>query len=135
MERNLYRLRAHHGMCLAFFQGKGYSNDFIQHMAQVQQQLTQNPQVCVMDQLDEICQACPNHEQGVCTDQEKVGEYDRQVLIRCGLEAETLMPYLDFQKLVYERILLPGKREEICGICEWSEMCHFAQDRHDVVDK
>ncbi len=125
MEKTVYRIRAHHGMCLAFFQGKGYSDAFTQSMARTKQALMQNPLVCVVDQLDAICAACPNHDHGVCTDQEKVDEYDRQVLQRCGLEAGTTMPYFQFQSLVYEKILIPGKREEICGNCEWNGLCHF----------
>lgn len=125
MENGLCKLRAHHGMCLAFFQGKGYSSNFTKHMAQVQQQLSDNPLVCVIDELDEICTVCPNHHDGVCETQEKVEEYDRQVLLRCGLSAGTVMPFRDFQKLVYDRILLSGKREEICGDCEWTALCRL----------
>lgn len=126
MEKKVYRIRAHHGMCLAFFQGKGYSDAFTQSMASTKLALMQNPQVCVVDQLDDICTACPNQNHGVCTDQEKVDEFDRQVLQRCGLEAGTTMLYLQFQSLVYEKILIPGKREEICGNCQWNDLCHFA---------
>ena len=30
-----YRIRPHHGMCLYFFEGKGYSEGFTKHMAEV----------------------------------------------------------------------------------------------------
>ncbi len=128
MDEELCNLRAHHGMCLAFFQGKGYSNEFTNHMEQVQHQLSGNPSVCITDQLDTICDACPNHQNGTCQSQEKVEEYDRLVLLHCGLSAGTVMPYQAFQKLVYDRILLPGKREEICGDCQWTSLCHLAKD-------
>ena len=29
-----YRIRPHHGMCLYFFEGKGYSEGFTKHMAE-----------------------------------------------------------------------------------------------------
>ena len=29
-----YRIRPHHGMCLYFFEGKGYSEGFIKHMVE-----------------------------------------------------------------------------------------------------
>lgn len=120
-----YILRAHHGICLAFFAGKGYSNDFISHMAEVKRSLEENPMVRIVKRTDEICSACPNHKEGICDDDDKVLSYDQQVLSRCGLKEETVMPFLDFRKLVYDRILVSGKREEICGDCEWSALCHI----------
>ena len=38
----VHRIRPHHGMCLYFFEGKGYSNTFSEHMAQVKEELLQN---------------------------------------------------------------------------------------------
>ena len=32
-----YRIRPHHGMCLYFFEGKGYSEGFTKHMAEVKE--------------------------------------------------------------------------------------------------
>lgn len=34
-----YRIRPHHGMCLYFFEGKGYSEGFTKHMAEVKEWL------------------------------------------------------------------------------------------------
>ena len=43
------KLRAHHGMCLAFFDGKGYSAGFTAHMARILEYLEQeNPTVTVV---------------------------------------------------------------------------------------
>lgn len=42
-EERLLRLRAHHGMCLAFFEGKGYSDGFTAHMENVLAGMEQNP--------------------------------------------------------------------------------------------
>ena len=126
MKEYQYKIRAHHGMCLAFFQGKGYGSEFVRHMGRVKSELEKNPTVCIIGQTDRICSACPNNEQGICSTGEKVAEYDKQVLSRCGLSEEAVMPFLDFEKLVYDKILLiPGMREEICGDCQWNSLCHF----------
>lgn len=116
-------LRAHHGMCLSFFQGEGYSDGFTQHMAMVQQSLMQDRLVRVVDGVDEICRKCPNRHGDRCVTQEKVWRYDRQVLTLCGLEAGSVLPYSEFHRLVEEQILISGKREEICGSCEWDALC------------
>lgn len=120
-----YEIRAHHGMCIAFFQGKGYSNEFTTHMGGIIQKLENNPTICISMQTDSICCECPNNKQGLCETESKVIEYDRQVLKLCGLSAGMIMHYADFKKAVYENILVPNKREEICGNCQWNELCHF----------
>ena len=61
------KLRAHHGMCLAFFEGKGYSAGFTAHMAQILEYLEQeNPTVTVVAEADSICAACPHLANGIC---------------------------------------------------------------------
>ena len=40
-----YRIRAHHGMCLAFFKGNGYSSGFTKHMGNVKYALEENPMI------------------------------------------------------------------------------------------
>ena len=125
MEGRRYAVRAHHGMCLAYFRGIGYSSDFTKNMWAMKQLLEEDPKVRLVAGTDDICAACPNRLGDSGRDQKKVLQYDRQVLDRCGLAPGTVMPFREFQKLVLDRILLPGKREEICGNCEWTELCHF----------
>ena len=118
-----YKIRPHHGMCIAFFQGKGYSNEFTAHMDELIHKFEKNPTICITSQTDAICLKCPNNKQGICETESKVAEYDRQVLERCSIREGTIMPYADFKKTVCENILLPGKREEICGNCQWNKIC------------
>lgn len=127
MKKYQYSIRAHHGMCLAFFEGKGYSSTFSEHMKEMKSRLAEDPLVCIVAGEDQICSACPNNK-GICASQEKVVEYDRQVLLRCELTEHAVMPFCDFQELVYQHILYPGKREEICGDCQWNDLCYFKQE-------
>lgn len=124
MEDKIYKLRAHHGLCLCFFKGQGYSSEFIQNMSNVKCKLEENPLVCITKQTDMICNKCLNNIDGKCESEEKVCEYDRQVLERCHISEEEIMPYLDFQRLVQKNILLLKKRKEICENCEWDLLCN-----------
>ena len=72
---------------------------------------------------DDICAACPNTQDGVCATAEKVARYDREVLRHCGLSTGDTLPFRELEARVRETILLPGKREEICGDCQWSSLC------------
>ena len=122
------RLRAHHGMCLAFFRGKGYSEEFSSHMGRIKALLEADPEqvIEVICSTDDICAACPNNAGGICTSEEKVARYDAGVMTMLCPEgaAGGKMAYVDFSRLVRERILLAGEREKICGDCQWSEICH-----------
>ncbi|RGZ01306.1 DUF1284 domain-containing protein [Clostridium sp. AM58-1XD] len=123
MRMEMYRIRAHHGLCTAFFKGKGYSDEFTDHMAAVIEKLNANPVILPVEKADEICRCCPNLENGVCISAEKVGLYDKEVLKMCGMSGEEPVKWLDFQKKVMEKIILAGRRREICGDCQWSSIC------------
>lgn len=123
MKEYQYTVRAHHGVCLNFFKGKGYSSEFVGNMWEMKSELEKNSLVRIIGETDVICSACPNNRKGICAAGEKVAEYDRQVLQRCGIAEGEIMPFLDFEKLVRDKILLPGKREEICGNCQWNSLC------------
>lgn len=118
-----FQLRPHHGMCIAFFQGKGYNNEFSAHMGEVIRSLEDNAVIRISSQTDVICTRCPNNQKGICSAEKKVMEYDRRVLELCGLQEGGIMPYAEFRKAVDAAILRPGKREGICGDCQWNELC------------
>lgn len=119
----IYKVRAHHGMCFSFFQGKGYSGEFTDNMWAMKEKLNENPEVILLEETDDVCAHCPNNQEGSCVSLDQVAGYDRQVLALCGLSAGVQIKWKDFEKLVRENILVPGRREEICGGCEWNELC------------
>lgn len=114
-------LRPHHGLCMAFFQGKGYSDGFSRHMAEVVELLEGGGiSVTLTAGWDEICSRCPNRVKGACPEAER---YDRRVLSLCGLREGETLPAEVLRGRVEERILRPGLREEVCGNCPWSGIC------------
>lgn len=118
-----YRIRAHHGMCFSFFQGKGYSGEFTENMWKMKERLTQNSEVVLVCGTDDVCAHCPNNQEGICSSAQKAEMYDRQVLAMCGLSENGSLPWDEFEKLVRTRIITAGKRESVCGDCEWNELC------------
>ena len=123
-DKNMYELRAHHGMCLYYFNGKGYSEQFTSHMVSMKILLNnENPLICVVSHTDCICSQCPHNGSGHCTSFDKTERYDKAVLACCELSENNQLPFRDFQLLVLNKIILPGKRSEICGDCQWNELC------------
>lgn len=127
-------LRPHHGMCIQFYEGKGYSKDFTDHMGRIVQEMKANPtqKVTLKVQTDIVCKNCPNNESGICTSQEKVTGYDKEVLKCCGLREGTEIGFDDFTALIRERIIHSGLRAEICGDCSWNDICSHAMDSKEL---
>ncbi len=122
-------LRPHHGMCLAYFKGEGYSNGFTAHMAEMLEIFLTGRKIRLHADTDEICSACPNNCGGHCTSGDKVAEYDQAVLESCGLEAGQVMEFREFTQQVQEEILASDKRSEICGNCQWNSICEEQKSR------
>ena len=122
-------LRPHHGMCLAYFKGEGYSDGFSAHMKEVLDELQKGMDVQLYVGTDEICSACPNNQDGICEARDKVAEYDSAVLERCGLKAGQVLDFAAFTKTVQEKILATDKRREICGNCQWNSICEEQKSR------
>lgn len=118
-----YKLRAHHGLCLLYFNGKGYSDEFVKNMFDVKHKLDTNPLVYITSKTDIICRKCPNNINERCNGEDKVAKYDNQVLLRCKLNDGDILPYHSFRNLIYHNIILPGKREDVCGDCSWNLLC------------
>ena len=111
MEKKRIPVRPHHGMCLAYFIGKGYSEGFSAHMEKMLHILEQDVSIRLVVSLDEICSACPNRqvtveasgvEKEICEAQEKVYRYDHGVLDACGLAEGEELNFLEFTRKVQD---------------------------------
>lgn len=128
-KKKVYRLRPHHGMCLAYFEGKGYSSSFSSHMGQMLEILENGAEIKLIVAGDEICSACPNLEQNICRTAEQTAFYDRSVLELCDFRENETLGFQEFVSKVEQMILKPGRREAICGDCQWDEICRKKKSR------
>jgi len=124
---NICKIRAHHGLCMFYFKGKGYSSEFVKNMTDFKNILDNNPHILITGKADAICFKCPNNINNRCTTEEKVSYYDSQVLLRCNLSDGDILPYQELRNLILHNIILPGKREEICGDCSWTMLCRIPE--------
>ena len=117
-------IRAHHGMCLKNFIGKGYSSSFVKNMTSKKQYLElKNPIIKLITSCDSICENCPHNKKGKCTSMDKVMNYDKEVLKYCELEKNSILSWKEFDSLVDEKIRKTGIRKEICHDCQWNFIC------------
>lgn len=113
-------LRPHHALCIRFFEGKGYSEDFVRHMYGIIARLQQeNPTVTLHEDCDCICEGCPNNTDGVCADDEKVRAIDERVLDFLQYKAGDKVRWSDLYEKANEEIIGCGKLKKACQNCQW----------------
>lgn len=118
-----YNIRPHHVLCTTFFEGKGYSPEFVRNMTRVIHNLEADSYIRLSDGVDCICSHCPNNKDDVCDHKTKVERFDKAVMSACKLEAGQLLKWQEFKKLALDKIIWPGKLSSICGDCQWSTIC------------
>lgn len=158
----MFRMRAHHLLCLLAFQGKGYSQAFIERMNELKSRYLMDEPFILVDGSDSGCEQCPHYlitpeersdlppiqaEPGQWpTGKRPSGEYP---LPRCtldGVPPEVLdgrvLSRLDLvigQSLTFRQIwpkLCGLSIEEIfsmCDGCDWLHHTHCAQIVHGVL--
>nr|WP_302599942.1 DUF1284 domain-containing protein [uncultured Cellulosilyticum sp.] len=117
------RLRPHHILCLTFFEGKGYSSDFVINMGNIHKALKDENEIEIILGKDAICEKCPNMIGEGCTSQSKVERYDQQVAKLCGLKEGQVLNYGKFKNLAYTQIIEQKQLNSVCGDCQWIEIC------------
>lgn len=110
-------------MCTENFVGEGYSDDFSKNMAKVIGQLKENPKVKLLADLDDICGPCPENLGTKCESDDLVKSYDKKVLEVLNLSEGEIYSWADIRKLACDIIFVKNRREEICGECQWNELC------------
>lgn len=119
-----FKIRPHHGLCTAFFEGRGYSADFTENMTKIIGVMEKDdPEITLADGADDICRCCPHNKEGMCNSSVKTDKYDKAVLELCGFSAGDKMRWREFSGAVYEKIIAAGKLESVCGGCSWQDIC------------
>ncbi|MDE6776978.1 MAG: DUF1284 domain-containing protein [Oscillospiraceae bacterium] len=123
-----FNLRPHHGLCITFFEGKGYDDNFIQHMKNVISILQeQNPEIKLVLETDYICACCPHQKNQLCDSDCKVQRYDRAVLKACNLQENQVLNWSEFCETLNKKILSSKPISEICVNCQWLAICKTNQ--------
>lgn len=120
------RLRPHHALCMQFFIGKGYSEEFTKYMYQTLALPPSTP-VRITTELDHLCKHCPNHPTGICNAQERVAGFDKKVSDYCHFLPEEEMTMEEFFTRAKEEILAKDFLKTICGDCQFYDICSAKQ--------
>lgn len=118
----MWTIRPHHGLCTLFFVGKGYSPDFVRRMGEIIETAAHGGELRLTTQADEICACCPNRVDDQCSGM-NAPAFDEKVLALTGLNEGDIVTLPHLQTAVTEHILHPGRLEEVCGDCQWADIC------------
>lgn len=100
-----FLIRPHHLLCMRYFQGCGYSEDFTENMRYVISNLKNGSEVLLTRGCDDICRKCPNNRKNMCCDGEKVKSYDSSVISLCNLDFDKVYEYGCLYSLVENNII------------------------------
>ena len=120
-------LRPHHALCAGFFRGRGYSDAFVDNMTRIVGVLrASDPLLTLRADADAICRSCPHNVDGVCESADKVMSYDAAVLRLTGLRDGARLRWSALTALTRGHILSAGGLSEVCGDCQWYDICSEA---------
>src|SRR3989338_8734285 len=117
-------IRAHHLLCMRYFQGKGYSKKFVSNFYGVIKKLESDPVINIVDYPDVICKACPHLKNDKCMkrldSEEKVKKKDEEIMDILGLKPNQKIKAEATKKLVEEKL---ESLRKTCKDCEWKKFC------------
>jgi hypothetical protein len=129
-------LRAHHFLCIATYQGKGYSPDFVANMNRVWAHAKRGAvgDVQATSEADPICHACPHlrdrDDPVSCKFQTSIGARDRRMIQAMGWEENQQVSFEDVMEVVHTRH--KDLMDQVCNGCDWVPIC--AQQRFTLRD-
>ncbi|QLH74446.1 MAG: DUF1284 domain-containing protein [Methanomassiliicoccales archaeon] len=126
------RLRPHHLLCIQFYQGLGYDDDFNENMAKVVDLVKGNrcSYIEVVPMVDDICSRCPENKGGVCTSEASVRDKDRSVLEFIEIKSWQRMTPQELERSMSDKLVTLENVSQICGECSWSKECDRSLSEH-----
>ena len=117
----MIKIRPHHLLCVSGFNGKGYSDDFIQNMARVVRALKNKKEILITFGYDDICSKCPDLNNEKCVSEEKVGKHDSLVANELDLENGKVYNTVGLSK---DTDAKKTALKRYCVSCEWFDECY-----------
>ncbi|KMT20933.1 DUF1284 domain-containing protein [Clostridium cylindrosporum] len=116
----MLKLRPHHIVCLNFYKGIGYSENFVSNMDLIVNKIKNNPEtkILICSQADDICKECPHLQIGKCTCEDNISKIDKNASYYLNLEVNSIYKYNELVKL-RNKYLTKANFEKICKDCQW----------------
>ncbi len=115
------RLRGHHLICLNFFRGEGYSEEFVENIKKI----IEEKEIKVIFGADDVCLKCPYLKNGICNysenSEEEVVELDQFAYKLLNIYPSSVTTWEEIKRKLPE---IMGKWKEFaCKSCDWLDVC------------
>ncbi len=118
------RFRGHHLICLHFYHGIGYSEDFIDALEQTLKN-AQSSAIVILRGPDDVCLMCPHLKDERCTmdaaSEDEVNSMDQMALSLLNLDIGQEVRWEDIRKKLGG--FLQKWYEANCVTCFWKKVC------------
>jgi uncharacterized protein len=123
------RLRGHHFICLQFFRGEGYSEEFVTNLTSLLEVAATEPALVVAE-ADDVCTACPElGADRMCASADAGGEDEIRRIDAIALDLLEIAPG-DLitlaearERLASDAIGVGRWRADACDGCAWEGVC------------
>ncbi|HXX57794.1 MAG TPA: DUF1284 domain-containing protein [Thermodesulfovibrionales bacterium] len=118
------RLRGHHLICLHFFHGTGYDEDFVVNLMRVTESL-RHEKIEIVHGPDDVCRKCRHLERERCGYSEDAdGEMERMDSLALRLLTASRGERIEWD-VIRKRLpgLFSGWYESCCTGCDWRRAC------------
>ncbi len=125
MQQPFIKLRGHHLICLHFFNGGGYSAEFIENLKEALKKAEAGEKIEVQPGPDNICKKCPHLKEDKCVYKEdsetKIRAMDKKALELLGIKTGTEIKWQNLR----ERIpgIFDKWKKKYCTECTWKGIC------------
>lgn len=115
------KLRGHHLICLNFFRGEGYSEDFIRNIYEV----TKKEDIEVVEGPDDVCALCPYLEDNRCSN----NDYTDEKILFQDSEALKLLEFKPGKIITWKMIsgklprIIEEWKTQFCRECGYRGVC------------
>lgn len=138
MQENVtLKFRPHHFLCAIGFQGKGYSDEFVENFKEIVDQLRgpngDNIKIEVTQFTDSICSPCPHKRNTLCATQEKIQHLDEAHAQILGIKAGDILSWGEAKQRIIERMHLAAF-DNACSTCNWKKMGVCEQALRDLLN-
>lgn len=119
------RLRGHHLVCLQFFNGAGYSPEFVEGLSRVLARAASGEPVLVVSGVDDVCAVCPFQIGNACAYYPGADADIRRMDDRALALLEARISDIVLWESIEARIplIFSTWREEFCRECDWRATC------------
>ncbi len=120
------KLRGHHLVCLHFYRGEGYAQDYVEHLWKIVRRAEGGEIIEIVSGADDVCRACPYLEDEQCGHKEgadqEIRKLDQRALDFLKLKHSDRVSWQDLQK----KVTAAPKSwfSSFCAGCDWFNLCN-----------